>query len=316
MSSQTLTFPCPFCGRKMGVGAELLGKHVRCPHCKQVVVAPSATASQTPSTSAPKDSPPSPPKPVPAPAAAPPKPPLVKAPLPAPPKPTSVSPSPSMLQTPNEQAPGPSTWDDKSLPMFNFSQKKEAADSILSDPNESEDDVFGSHGSNKLAIPKLSELPSDPPPPVQQPPVRQPPTPVHHQPVAVSAVIPPQAVPAPAAQVSANPFDFETDLPSGPSPAAPQPRSVAPLPAPVVVLPKAAPVPAPIATESAPLPVVVLPAPIEEQTPKQPTTTPTRSSRNSSGAVSSNGIPKAIFYAVAGYAVLMTLLAIYGLFMK
>ena len=33
-------FPCPFCGRRMGVGVDSLGKKVRCPHCKQVVLAP------------------------------------------------------------------------------------------------------------------------------------------------------------------------------------------------------------------------------------------------------------------------------------
>src|SRR5438034_7955255 len=38
----THTFPCPFCGRRMGVGTELLGKAVRCPHCKQTVHAPTA----------------------------------------------------------------------------------------------------------------------------------------------------------------------------------------------------------------------------------------------------------------------------------
>lgn len=37
---QTLNFPCPLCGRRMGVGADLGGKPVRCPHCRQVIVSP------------------------------------------------------------------------------------------------------------------------------------------------------------------------------------------------------------------------------------------------------------------------------------
>ncbi len=41
----------------MGVGIDLLGKHVRCPHCKQVVLAPSTTASPAASSTAPHPSP-------------------------------------------------------------------------------------------------------------------------------------------------------------------------------------------------------------------------------------------------------------------
>lgn len=43
---QPLTFPCPKCARRMGVGLELMGKSVRCPHCRQVVVAPSNAPSR------------------------------------------------------------------------------------------------------------------------------------------------------------------------------------------------------------------------------------------------------------------------------
>src|SRR5258708_31843600 len=42
------TFPCPFCGKKMGVGVELLGKKVRCPHCNQILVAPSSVVPAAP----------------------------------------------------------------------------------------------------------------------------------------------------------------------------------------------------------------------------------------------------------------------------
>ena len=40
---QTLNFNCSHCGKLMAVGLNLLGRNVRCPHCKQVVQAP-ATA--------------------------------------------------------------------------------------------------------------------------------------------------------------------------------------------------------------------------------------------------------------------------------
>jgi hypothetical protein len=48
---QPFTFPCPNCGRRVGIGLELLGKSVRCPHCRQVVVAPTATPSKGPTPS-------------------------------------------------------------------------------------------------------------------------------------------------------------------------------------------------------------------------------------------------------------------------
>jgi phage FluMu protein Com len=47
---QTVNFNCPHCGNLMAVGANLLGRNVRCPHCKQVVrapVAPGEAPSQT-----------------------------------------------------------------------------------------------------------------------------------------------------------------------------------------------------------------------------------------------------------------------------
>src|SRR5437762_2903194 len=45
---QNVPFPCPFCAKKMAVGAALLGKKVRCPSCKQVVLAPTAAEIPTP----------------------------------------------------------------------------------------------------------------------------------------------------------------------------------------------------------------------------------------------------------------------------
>ncbi len=41
---QTLNFQCGHCHGLMAVGADFLGQQVRCPHCQQVVVAPTAAA--------------------------------------------------------------------------------------------------------------------------------------------------------------------------------------------------------------------------------------------------------------------------------
>src|SRR4029453_1019886 len=107
MVSPTVTFPCPFCGRRMGVPAELLGKQVRCPHCKQVVLAP-ATVGPAPTTA-----PPPPPPPPPPPAAPPPR----RHPAPAPaPNPVPASPPPP-APAPSPPPPPPPEPD---LPVFNF----------------------------------------------------------------------------------------------------------------------------------------------------------------------------------------------------
>ena len=45
---QTVNFNCPHCGNLMAVGTNLLGRNVRCPHCKQVVRAPAAQGEAAP----------------------------------------------------------------------------------------------------------------------------------------------------------------------------------------------------------------------------------------------------------------------------
>ena len=42
---QTVTFQCGHCRNLMAVGIENLGRQVRCPHCQQVVLAPSQPAT-------------------------------------------------------------------------------------------------------------------------------------------------------------------------------------------------------------------------------------------------------------------------------
>jgi hypothetical protein len=53
---QTVNFNCPHCGNLMAVGTNLLGRNVRCPHCKQVVRAPAA-AGEAPAIQGPAATP-------------------------------------------------------------------------------------------------------------------------------------------------------------------------------------------------------------------------------------------------------------------
>lgn len=60
---QTVNFNCPHCGNLMAVGTNLLGRNVRCPHCKQVVRAPAAPGEplvQTPALPVPTPAAPAP----------------------------------------------------------------------------------------------------------------------------------------------------------------------------------------------------------------------------------------------------------------
>src|SRR5579875_1835828 len=45
---QPVQFPCGHCGKPMGVNSEHLGRHVRCPHCQEVVLASPPAASEPP----------------------------------------------------------------------------------------------------------------------------------------------------------------------------------------------------------------------------------------------------------------------------
>src|SRR5919204_1287479 len=56
---QTVNFNCPHCGNLMAVGTNLLGRNVRCPHCKQVLRAPAA-AGGVPAPPVPTPAPPAP----------------------------------------------------------------------------------------------------------------------------------------------------------------------------------------------------------------------------------------------------------------
>jgi hypothetical protein len=62
---QTINFQCGHCRKIMGVQAAYLGKQVRCPHCQQVVLAPTQAPAPVPAAAAPAPVPPpsSPPPP-------------------------------------------------------------------------------------------------------------------------------------------------------------------------------------------------------------------------------------------------------------
>jgi len=59
---QTVNFNCPHCGNLMAVGTNLLGRNVRCPHCKQVLRAPAAVGAvpAAPNSAAPAPTSPAP----------------------------------------------------------------------------------------------------------------------------------------------------------------------------------------------------------------------------------------------------------------
>ncbi|MGH7223045.1 MAG: hypothetical protein ACRELF_07445, partial [Gemmataceae bacterium] len=55
---QPIQFQCGHCGKAMAVGSEHLGQQVRCPHCQQVVIAPSPAAPEPPPPLQPAEAPP------------------------------------------------------------------------------------------------------------------------------------------------------------------------------------------------------------------------------------------------------------------
>ncbi|HEY1191165.1 MAG TPA: hypothetical protein VGE74_26255, partial [Gemmata sp.] len=188
----------------MGVPAELLGRQVRCPHCKQVVVAPTNVG------------------PAPAPANLPPSPAVVNLPpIPAPaPVPVAPPPAPVAVAPP---PPPPPPEPEPELRPFNIPAKTEGADSILSEPNESDDEVFGSHPGTRMP-------PLPPPDPKPQP------EPAPQNPFSFGVSFPPTAPIAPAGGQVVPPFLTGTVIPL--------PGGSAPVPAPVP-----APAPPPAATK-------------------------------------------------------------------
>lgn len=247
-----VTFPCPFCTKKMAVGADMLGKKVRCPSCKQVVLAPADGGA---------------PPPPPAPAAAP-------------------------------QAAAPSAPQLDDLPAFSF-ERKESAESILSAPEESEDEIFGSAAGPQLpradfgagtAPASASPFGFDDASPTPRPAEVKKPAP---EPPRV-AVVMEASPPAAADEDPLNPFsNFDAPV----APAAPPPPLAATRPAPPQTV---------AAVEDAPPP-----AP-PRATPPAAKPAAKRAARPASTAAAGKTGLGAPFYLLLLYAVIMTGLVVYG----
>ena len=231
----------------MGVGIELLGKKVRCPHCNQILVAPApaAAAEQLPV--------------------------VVPIPEPAPP-------------------------DD--IPTFNL-PSLEARESIFGEQEDESDDVFSSSDGNKVQMPEVPP----PEPAIPAPPVAKPPEPTF-EPTALLQPIP-VVVPIPTvAPIGATPPSS-----SGTNPWAEMDQFVA-QPAQELV-PVVVPLPVPESSFSEP----VEPKPRKNRKQEEGEDRPARRTRppaNEGG----NPLFKIGFFILAPYALLITLLAVYGLFFK
>jgi hypothetical protein len=316
MSSQTLTFPCPFCGRKIAVGIELLGKRVRCPLCKQELVAPSAAVGsipQKPATSSPTSPIPSDPHQANPGLAATPRQKTVAGPTPKQPSQAPGVPPSAGRSTPPKSASEQKSDSNRSEAQFKFPQK-ETADSIFSEPGESDDEVFSTPGGTKVPVPTLPDLPFVLPPLPEHlsPPPLPPQIPLQPQPIPVPISLPPPEVPQ-----SANPFAFDADVPPEPVPVPIQPpRPFAPQPIPVTPRPwpaTSAPIPGPSPASVNPVPAR---EPIEEIPEVETTAEPDKSVGLLAAILALSRKQRIIFFSVLGYAILMTLLAIYGLIIR
>lgn len=122
---QTLTFPCSHCTRRMGVGMELMGRQVRCPHCREVVFAPSAT---TPSRLTPHPE-------------------IV---------PDDIAPPNSSWNETGVGLGNPNRSDDAHDFSHLKQQPQESEESIFAEPGEEDDSVFGSPKSSRiLSMPEI-----------------------------------------------------------------------------------------------------------------------------------------------------------------
>lgn len=257
----------------MGVPAELVGRQVRCPHCKQVLTAPAGGA----------------------PPAVPPPAPVV---VPPPPEPELAPPAP-----------------EPELRAFNIPLRRESADSILSEPDESDDEVFGSQQGSRLPVLPPPDAPPPPPPAPEPAPAPEDPFGFGPAPgpkpfvtdtafdLPPSEPVAPQPVEAPHAPAGSNPFmDFDE----------PPPPTPVPTPVPVPVL-----VPTPV------VPAAAKESPDDEpphQKKKRRDDNDGRDAKPSYAArtrpAEGGGGKNVLLLVLAGYALVATGLAVYGLFFK
>ncbi|VTR93954.1 unnamed protein product [Gemmata massiliana] len=272
----------------MGVHTELLGRQVRCPHCKRVVIAPAAAG--TPSA-------------------------------PPPPEPE--------------------------IRPFNIPQK-EGADSILSESDESDDEVFISPANTPtrpILFPspqQSSEPESDPAPepgatasaglklfpessdslpdPAPQTLVTGP-EPGRHASAFSAPPVPEPKPEPPSPLTSLNPDPEREDTLPPPSDS-PRPDEANPftgfepdpLPLPFVKAPKAPELPAPSAAPSEPAPSKKS---LLDEAPTDREEKPARAERSRPTPVAASSRAKStVLVLLAGYALVVTMLAVYGLFFK
>jgi len=319
----TQTFPCPFCGKKMGVGIELLGKKVRCPHCNQILVAPAPVAIPVPPAIPVAVAPPPPPPPPPPPEPVPDLPtfniPSVEAresifgetedesddvfsssegnklrvpempveeplPEPAPPEPVSLSVAVEPIPLPPPPAPEPA-----------YAPTVEINENPFSG----------------LTFEPPAAAPVPPPAPDVAQPAPQPvpvpvPVPVPHTPTPLPLPVPVMVAPIGATTPSSaggNPWAGMDQLPAVPA-AVP------------VAVPTVVPVPVPAPVEVSPFPEADAPrAKSRNRSEPADDDRPARRSKPAP-AGGASGLFKIGFFILAPYALIATIAAIYGLFLK
>jgi len=181
----------------------MLGRQVRCPHCAQVVLAPTPIA--------PAASPNELGKPI-----------SHTAPTP----PSTPAPVPPVE---NDRPPVPDKPREHDSDITFDKNKTEAADSILSDKHDSDDEVFSSQSPSKIPVPVVPafdpQRPAEPPanPSASKIPTLELRTPVEIVPAPISASTllpppPPNLVPDAAPTTSINPFAFDSTVSSEPAP--------------------------------------------------------------------------------------------------
>lgn len=123
----------------MGVGLELMGKAVRCPNCRQIVVAPSTQPLRPPTSDTGN--------------------------LPSTTQSVAQSASQSASQSTPPEAGPPSEQGDRPLPTF-APPPREGVESIFGDEEASEDSLFGAPPPRKpLLLPDVSDSVDEDPPP-------------------------------------------------------------------------------------------------------------------------------------------------------
>lgn len=243
----TQTYPCPFCGKKMGVRSEFLGRHVRCPHCNQKVLAPNSAGS-----------------------------------------PPAIKPIPPTQPA----APAPD-----GLPVFSVAPV-ESAESIFGEQEDDGDALFGSREPPKLVVPDpVTPEPTPAPAPAARPPELE-----------------PLAPPNMSTVTLITPF-VGGDAPRSPGATTPAAgESAAAVTQPPGANPWAGRQPAPVSP-----PVPPMPTEDEETVSERSARGTGRSAkrlRHAPAPTPAGGGLKVGFFILLPYALLMTGLAVYGLFLK